>query len=181
MYTDEELIQMAADSTLRYANMAVSLYNLQDFNITVDFKVKGATAGKAYYRSNRISYNLDIMRSNPDAFMDRTTAHEVAHLVVAKVWGFSGVRPHGREWKSVMIALGKNPSRCHDYDLSEVPVKRQERHDYVCSCSGKVHKVSTTRVNKMRRGVLYTCNKCRTPIAPLSQGESAIRSSKYSY
>lgn len=57
--------------------------------------------------------------------------------------GFTGLRkvsskrrsPHGNEWKAIMVAIGGNPKRCHNYTyLAEN--KGGYKHKYVCADCG---------------------------------------------
>lgn len=87
----------------------------------IEWVVCGTTAGKAWLGQWRIQLNEQLCKENIEDFMQDTIPHEVAHLIAYKVFGDDG---HGDGWKSVMRALGLNPSRCHNYDTSHVEGKR---------------------------------------------------------
>lgn len=110
-----------------------------------------------------------------DAYIEDTVVHEFAHLVQNQHYPMS--KPHGVEWKAVMVSFGVNPSRCHKMDLSTAITKlavakgipaekakktgRQRRWTYKCSC--QTHELSTIRHNKVQRDEsTYHCKKCKT-------------------
>jgi len=96
-----------------------------------------------------------------------TMLHEVGHLIrncklnyygesdgdirfqyVSK-GGYTGLRnvstkrrsPHGAEWKAIMVAIGGNPERCHNYSyLAEN--KNGYKHKYTCAdCGHEIFKM----------------------------------------
>lgn len=127
----------------------------------VRFDLRGQAAGQAVWgRKQRpvLRFNLDIARRHREDFVERTVAHEVAHLVTAACHGRT--RPHGAEWRAVMAFLGiADATRCHDYALDESGVRRQRRWGYACACSQ--HELSTTRHNRIQAGDRqYHCRRC---------------------
>ena len=104
----------------------------EEYNTEFDFPriewvVCGTTAGRAWLGQWRIQLNEQLCKENTEDFMSDTIPHEVAHLVAYKVFGDDG---HGDGWRSVMRALGLNPSRCHDYDTRNVQGKRSRSAMY---------------------------------------------------
>lgn len=97
----------------------------------VTFDSKGGVAGRAFLLKNKVSLNPNILFHNPERFLRRTTGHEVAHLVVFKLYGCSDrmgnrIKPHGSEWLSVMMTLGiSDNSARHNYDMG-LPKPKQE-------------------------------------------------------
>ncbi len=80
------------------------------------------TAGRARLcRINKVcklvEFNVHLAARNFNDFMKRTVVHEVAHGVAFEYFGHLG---HGAPWKRVMRDYGAEPSRCHDYDVSEL-------------------------------------------------------------
>jgi SprT protein len=107
-------------------------------------------------------YNPWILARHQGSLAD-TVAHEVAHYVVDLVWpprpGRRRIRPHGREWRSVMAVFDADPAATHDLDLDQVPVRRQRRFAYVCAC--REHRLTTTTHNRIqRRRWRYACTHC---------------------
>ena len=127
----------------------------------IRFDLRGQAAGQARWCSGErptLRYNLEIACRHERDFLARTVAHEVAHLITAACHGRTS--PHGAEWRSVMAHLGiTDASRCHDYALDGIRVKRQRRWDYRCACS--THELSTTRHKRMQAGTTrYHCPRC---------------------
>ena len=105
------------------------IYNIKMDIPTLSFKLKGTTAGYAQYDIHTVKLNPVFLMENTRDMIEDTIPHEVAHLVVYAVY-FVRMRtypkPHGNEWKSVMFALGLNPTRCHNYDMGTVYAQRAE-------------------------------------------------------
>ena len=75
------------------------------------------------------------------------------------------VRPHGKEWRSLMITFGADASRTCNYDLEGIPVRTQKYHYYYCSCTA--HRLGARRHNKIRnKTARYFCRKCRGELCP---------------
>jgi len=103
----------------------------------VVFNLRGTTAGMAYsYGAGftpLIRYNLGIAKENLEAFLDRTVPHEVSHIVANRYFGKNC--GHKQEWKWVMREVyGKEPSRCHQYDVKAHRARRTFIHIYKCGC-----------------------------------------------
>ena len=102
----------------------------------IDFSLRGTTAGRAKLLRWGVQYNMILAKENQASFINRTVPHEVAHLVAYALYKDNG---HGRMWKHVMRVFGKEPTRCHSYDVSNARVRRTRRFAYTCNCdSGKV-------------------------------------------
>lgn len=104
----------------------------EEYNAEFDFPriewcMIGTTAGRAWLGQWRIQLNEQLCKENLEDFINDTVPHEVAHLVAYKVFGDDG---HGDGWRSVMRALGLNPTRCHDYETKNVNGKRSLKSMY---------------------------------------------------
>lgn len=135
--------------------------------IEVRCNLRGKSAGQVRHQADGsllIRYNLGIASLQPEAFLEQTVPHEVAHVVT---WLLHGrrARPHGAEWQAVMHHLGiASPRRCHDFDMP--PVRRQRRWPYRCAC--RVHQLSTTRHRRVQtQGIRYHCSACGTALESL--------------
>lgn len=122
----------------------------------VNYTLKGAVAGRAYYYKHMINLNSVLLVENGQKFIDRTVAHEVAHLIAYRVYG-DKIRPHGREWASVMNTFGLEASRCHTYDVTRA--RRGKSFSYSCACrkwqlTSIRHKRAQTGHNR------YSCKLC---------------------
>lgn len=132
----------------------------------VGFGIRGRVAGRAFYHQNRIELNFSFLLQEKENFISRTPGHEAAHLIAFQLYG-GGIRPHGIEWKSVMRAIGQEPSRCHDFEV-------KTSHVYICKC--KKHYLSTRRHNSFLTGQQkYICNNCRSYLQILKWNENVVQ------
>jgi len=133
--------------------------------VPVKFSTKlTSTAGKLRFsrltgQSIDITLSTPILRDNPEEFVSRTPGHEAAHHIVHMVYGVSKrVTAHGREWQFVMNLIGQDAARCHTMETTS----RNKAPRIAANCECQTHMITKQRVNKMRRGVTYKCNKCKT-------------------
>lgn len=97
-----------------------NLGGLTPIPFKVEFSLRGQSAGWAM-GVDYLNFNLELAKRNLQAFCDDTIPHEIAHLIDTRLHGKSS---HGSSWKWVMGVLGVNPSRCHNYDVSETKQRR---------------------------------------------------------
>lgn len=128
---------------------------------TIQWDLRGLCAGKALCRANCIRLNPVLLCANTEDFIRQTVPHEVAHLVNRALNG-GAVKPHGPEWRAIMRAFGLAPLRCHNYDVEPTASRTQERHAYYCLC--RIHQISQTKHNRIRRGFIYRCRHCGVSI-----------------
>lgn len=134
------------------------------------FDLTGSSAGQVQFsrhgrrlRPQIIRLNLAVAQANP-ARHHQTVAHEIGHAVAVLVHGRAG-SGHGQHWRTIMAAFGQPAERCHDYDLSGIPVRRQRRFRYACGCADDQW-LTTVRHRRQQRGEQrYICRRCRTPLA----------------
>lgn len=136
--------------------------------IPVKFDLTGAVGGYFCYHQCRSTgkvtqyfrFNRVLVRENLSEYLDQICPHEVAHYIAGCKWG-QGIRPHGVEWKSVMVdVFNLAPDRCHTMDTTSV-----EKVPFVYRCECKEHRISMRKHNKILRGGKYRCNTCRKHIA----------------
>ncbi len=133
---------------------------------TLEFYRGRTDAGRAHQREQRIEINLDLLERYPDAMLGETIAHELAHLLVFRLFG-RRARAHGTEWQAMMREwFGVEPQRTHNFDLQGLQVRRQQRHLYHCGC--REHRMSTVRHRRALRGVDYRCVACQGRLRPLA-------------
>ena len=125
-------------------------------NLNSRMRSNGGTA-RLNYGVGEVELNYRLHRDNPSHVIS-TYLHELAHVINRLDNGFNGVQSHGYEWKAVMRELGQSPDRCHKMDVSAYKNK-QKRFDYKCGCT--IHKVTTTKHNKILRGAGYRCRGCK--------------------
>jgi len=130
-------------------------------DVMVKFDLRGQSAGHYYPAQNLIRFNSHIAARNFDHFVKQTVVHEVAHHIVYQLTRRVGIKPraHGAEWQAIMQRFGLSPDRCHDYDLSNIPSKQQQRYPYQCAC--RQHWLSATRHNRVKKGFRYHCKLCQ--------------------
>jgi len=127
---------------------------------TFDWNLSGTTAGMAYAKRWRISFQPHIAVDNQEVFFSDTIPHECAHLIAWDVFGFK-IEPHGEQWRKVMNELGvANPKRTHDYDVVEFKREPQQTVPYKCPC-GKTYNLSTKRHSKVVRGQSHYLCTCK--------------------
>lgn len=152
-----------ADLTRDYIRRAGDIFGQAFPPVTVSFDLRGRAAGMYRVREGRrvIRYNPYIFSKYFADNLARTVPHEVAHYITDLLYGLRNIRPHGREWRTVMRAFAAEPAVTSRYDLAGIPLRRQRRFSYECACG--THALGTIRHNRARRGeVRYQCRQCRT-------------------
>lgn len=152
-----------------YIEQAVALFNIKSKPVDIVFNLKGRAAGM--YRvqgkhsffgqyKREIRYNPYIFSKYFDDNFNTTIPHEVAHYVSDIIYGLKNIKPHGKEWKSVMQAFNADASVTANYDLSGIPIKKQSLFTYQCHC--REHQLTSIRHNKIiKRNTQYYCRKCK--------------------
>ena len=153
--------QQVLQQTDQYLQQACKLFDLDYVPVPVSFDLRGRAAGM--YRVSKgerlIRYNPWIFSRHYAANLSETVPHEVAHYVADRLFGLHRIQPHGDEWKLIMRALGAEPRVRADFDLSGVPVRRQQRHNYRCQC--REYQLTSSRHNKVcREQASYHCRLC---------------------
>ena len=132
----------------------------------VIYEKRGRTAGTANYATNTIDINEPLLERHPDEMINDTVPHEFAHLVSYAVYGRHG-KGHGQVWKSVMVALGQEPTRCHNLDTEGLEgVKNKQKFVYSCTCGAR-HAVGPVLHKKIQRGSTHYCRRCQTQLSRL--------------
>ncbi|RKR06641.1 SprT protein [Kushneria sinocarnis] len=120
------------------------------------FDLRGRSAGQAHYRRGGLRFNMTLYRDQPEAFLTEVVPHEMAHWVVHHSIPYR-VRPHGREWQSVMREVFRLPPRVtHAFDTSQAT---PTPHGYRCDCE-QLHRFTVQRHALVRRGRRYRCRHC---------------------
>lgn len=74
---------------------------------------KGQVAGFAGIARKQIELHAALFKPGRELDLRGTFMHEVAHMIDHFLFKGNG---HGRSWKKVMRALGREPERCHAYN-----------------------------------------------------------------
>jgi SprT protein len=155
---------------LSYMQTASKLYSTSFAPIPILFDLRGTSSGM-YQRTGRqrkIRFNPWLFAKYYQQSKEQTVPHEVAHYIADSIWGNKGIRPHGREWKSVMLALGAQPKVTANYDLTGIPVKKYQRFAYSCGC--KIHQLTLIRHRRLVAGKAdYRCRSCQKPLKQVSE------------
>ena len=159
---DKKLIEQ----TYSYLESAQEYYGRRFRLDAIRTDLKGKNAG--YFRVQRnghalINYNPELYQQYAEDFLLRTVPHEVAHLVAYQEFGRK-IRPHGQEWKNVMRLFGADIRRCHNYDVAEIQSRQYRTFSYHCDCME--HTLTAIRHNRIKKGQIYQCKKCRQPLVP---------------
>lgn len=157
-------------ATNRCIEKAAKLYQNDFATVTVTFDLFGKCAGM-YQRKNqerRIRYNPWLFAKYYQHGLEQTVPHEVAHYITDCLWGTKSIKPHGKEWKSVVVALGGEPRATGNYSLKGIPVKQYQRFAYQCGC--KTHYLTAIRHGKILSGkASYHCQLCGQPLRILDK------------
>lgn len=123
----------------------------------VDFNLTGKCAGMANLTRRTISLNMGYLTNGHfDDMIRQTVPHEVAHLYVHQNYGERG---HGTIWRDIMMVLGCEPRRTHDYNLEGVV----KTYQYSCSC-GTVQLTKGQHQSQQSGKRSYICRKCRAKL-----------------
>ena len=164
---DQRQQQQVIEQTRHYLQRAETLMGRSFDPIPVRFDLKGRAAGmyKVTRRERVIRYNPYIFSRYFDDNLADTVPHEVAHYVVDVVYGRRRIRPHGPEWRALMVQFGLQPRRTANYDLTGMPVRRHRQFPYRCAC-GPVS-LGARRHRSFEQGVArYHCRRCGEVLRP---------------
>lgn len=126
----------------------------------VRFDLRGRSAGQAVFarrsRQIHIRINAALLASHPTEMLDDTVPHEVAHVVIFRLYG-RRAKPHGEEWKALMRAFGIDPRPCHT--LPAEPTRQLKRFRYDCACEEPAM-LTSIRHRRAQQGTDYMCRRC---------------------
>lgn len=173
----EELIKELRDSTIGWWDKFNDKYKTNYPYPTMTFDLRGAVAGRASYQSQIIQYNLELFKGNKQDYFENTVPHEIAHLfnyrlnivpVINNSYRYR-IKPHGMEWQRVMIRMGLNPTRCHNYEVKKV---RNVSRDFLYKCSCRNFNMTSIMHNKIVKGRWQKCLRCGTRLEYVGKVES---------
>lgn len=164
--TEQQAQTAARDRTRQFLASAEQRFKLSPSNPEILFDLKGRSAGLlVIHRSGqmKIRYNSALLTQYGERFLEQTVPHEVAHLIARRLYGPS-IRPHGREWQSIMRYFKVPANRCHSFDTSSSAARSMRYFDYHCLC--RQHRLSAIRHNRIISGVTYLCRACGSSLIP---------------
>ena len=133
--TDDELQAIAAR-----ASAWLVAHQLEGWSFQFDHATR--RAGCCHYQTQVISLAHAYARTAPDAEIDDTLLHEIAHALVGKAHG------HDQLWRATAVALGCSGHRCHDVQFT--PPR------YMVTCVNACW--VTTAERRQRGAVCRTCH-----------------------
>lgn len=156
-------IESHIDKVVRESlDKASDVYEREFPAIPVRHDIKGKCAGQFCRRQGGLKYlrfNPVLAKENQGRF-DDTVIHEVAHYVAFELNEGHYIRPHGVEWKSVMMQLGiRNPKTCHSMNVGNVTTRKNKTFSYACNCN--TFELTSIRHNRSQKGTTYYCRKCK--------------------
>lgn len=155
-------IQRKVEARIAECISIASEYYDREFSMpTIQYKLRGQTAGKAWSTKNLVDLNSVLLVENEDDYISRTPGHEVAHIIDKAVHGYRTklqrgriVRDsHGEGWKTIMRLFGQDPSRCHNFDTTNSTVRKtsnRTKYVWTCGCGGSTMELGAKRHNKQR-------------------------------
>lgn len=161
-----------------YIKQADQLFAIRSKAVEIVFNLKGRSAGMYRVKRNIICHKREI-RYNPYIFskyfddnFKTTIPHEVAHYVSDIIYGLNNIRPHGKEWKTIMHAFGADAAVTANYDLTGIPLKNRTLFTYHCAC--RKHQLGTVRHNRIKKNrTQYFCKACKQVLQPKPQASEA--------
>jgi len=167
--TEQQQRQVIA-ATHRCIDQASALYGREFKTVPVDFDLSGRCAGmyQVRGRARRIRFNPWLFAKYYQDSIGDTVIHEVAHYIVDSLYGLKRVKPHGAEWKKIMVDLGAVPKATGNYDLSGIPTRQYQRFAYSCGC--RTHQLTIMRHRKILKGrAKYLCQFCNGALVAVQQ------------
>ncbi|MDC0403791.1 SprT-like domain-containing protein [Porticoccaceae bacterium] len=139
----------------------------------VRFDQRGRVAGSFIAARPATAKRLaqaDKLRFNPWLFakywqesLADTVPHEVAHYAVSRLYPQRRLKPHGPQWKAVMLAFGLPARATGRYSVEGIPQRQQRSFTYQCGC--RSHQLGAVRHRRASRGcAVYHCRACRGPL-----------------
>jgi len=169
----ERLIALARTRTLVLLDQAARHFGITAPPVEIRFDLRGRGAGQVRRQAGAVwtvRYNPLLLERHGEDFLTHTLPHEVAHVMAFRLHG-AGIAPHGSEWRELMRFFGATPTRCHDYDVSDLGVRTLNRFHYRCGC--RSHQLTSIRHQRIQRGQRYLCRACGQALEPVEHPPGA--------
>ena len=134
------------------------------FKFSVNFDLNSVrNAGTAYISPSEKKMSIHLHRKAlehyKEDYIERTVIHEFAHILQYCQYGFVD---HKRTFKNIMRKFNAPTDRCHSFDLRTITGKQKsKKQKFKCECACAEHYVSSIIINRMRRGLIYSCKDCK--------------------
>ncbi|MFC3284626.1 SprT family zinc-dependent metalloprotease [Litchfieldella rifensis] len=130
--------------------------------------LRGKSAGQAHFGRGGLRFNPVLYCENRHPFLREVVPHEMAHWLIQHLEGGPRMRPHGREWQTVMRRLfGLEPRVTHRFD-----VRHSSPAPYCYRCSCDEHHFTARRHALARRGTRYQCRQCAQTLVYVGRQEA---------
>ena len=124
-----------------------------------------------YQHCNVLHFDIELLEENPKLYIDNVVRHEFVHLIQREIYGgFAFIQSHGKEFREICRVFGFskdisraktkvfNDSKILQERLSKKTKRKQKRYEYICEKCGTTYQLSTTRHNRILKGVTYFCS-----------------------
>lgn len=139
-------------------------FALPDPNFTITWEWSNrmtSTRGYARCAQRFIKFSRPLFERSKIEGRKRCVVHETCHILAHELFG-PQIKPHGSEWKDLMIFCGEKPLRCHSVNRTGL-YRPQTRVAAFCGCKG-IHWITKNRSTRMKKGQNYICNKCKATL-----------------
>lgn len=149
----------AKQSLVRWVKLASERLNRPLFMPTISFDLTGTSSGRAYLKQRHIQLNAILLTENEAVFDERTIPHELAHLLAFDLMGYDG--GHGEPWQAMMRALGVEPRRTHNMDVTNARTTKSYA-GFACGC-GPIS-LSAKHASAVQKGRTVGCRTCKQAV-----------------
>jgi predicted SprT family Zn-dependent metalloprotease len=126
-------------------------------SVPVEFSTRMTkTMGLAYPNTYRIKLSRQHFDIASPAQRAQTIIHEACHII--QFIDHRGSKPHGAEWKRLMVKMGVKPLIYHNVHL---PGAKRGRTIVKCECT--TFEMGPIRLKRLRAGKKYYCKTCCQP------------------
>lgn len=121
--------KLAAIPTISHGGREMILNELRQYRVVANSRAN-SRAGACQYSRKIIQLHIRLYDKGREEQRNSTLLHEVAHALTQAVYG--RVQGHGREWKTVMMLLGRPANRTCNYDFLQEAQKKAAMLVYAC-------------------------------------------------
>jgi len=153
-------------------------YTKRQWNIDIDISIKYSLSsarilGTCEYIQGSCILNLNenLLNEYKDIYINEVVVHEFAHAVIFNLYkggynGYKKIMPHGKEFKAVCShfgIVGRATTNLFKNSTTRLKSSNRQYYTYNCGCNDN-HEISSTIHNRISRGAIYTCKRCKKPL-----------------